>query len=84
MSKTTFFFGQSVFGQLISLIEPSIITNACKACDSDRYVKRFKTKDHLDKYGILCFSKVLLTSRGVWCHVRTVGQNKTFSNGPYT
>jgi len=47
MSKTTFFFGQSVFGQLISLIEPNIISDASKACDSDRYVKRFKTKDHL-------------------------------------
>ncbi|MBE0637219.1 MAG: IS4 family transposase [Bacteroidales bacterium] len=47
MSKTTFFFGQSVFGQLISLIEPKIISDASKACDSDRYVKRFKTKDHL-------------------------------------
>ena len=47
MNKTTFFFGQSVFGQLISLIEPSIITNASKACDADRYVKKFKTKDHL-------------------------------------
>lgn len=47
MSKTTFFFGQSVFGQLISLIEPRIITDSSKACDADRYVKRFKTKDHL-------------------------------------
>jgi hypothetical protein len=47
MSKTTFFFGQSVFGQLISLIEPRIISDASKACDADRYVKKFKTKDHL-------------------------------------
>ena len=47
MSKTTFFFGQSVFGQLISLIDPNIISNAAKCCDSDRYVKKFKTKDHL-------------------------------------
>lgn len=47
MNKTTFFFGQSVFGQLISLIDPSIISNAAKTCESDRYVKKFKTKDHL-------------------------------------
>jgi len=47
MSKTTFFFGQSVFGQLISLIDPKIISDASKACDADRYVKKFKTKDHL-------------------------------------
>jgi len=47
MSKTTFFFGQSVFGQLISLIEPKIIVDASKTCDADRYVKKFRTKDHL-------------------------------------
>lgn len=38
------FFGQSVFGQLISLIDPRIISEAGKACDSDQYVKNFKTK----------------------------------------
>ena len=47
MNKTTYFFGQSVFGQLISLIEPNIISKASKTCLSDRYVKKFKTKDHL-------------------------------------
>jgi len=47
MSKTKFFFGQSVFGQLISLIDPKIISDASKVCDADRYVKKFKTKDHL-------------------------------------
>lgn len=47
MSKTTFFFGQSVFGQLISLIDPKIVSDANKACDADRYVKKFKTKDHM-------------------------------------
>ncbi|MGB4205419.1 MAG: IS4 family transposase, partial [Bacteroidales bacterium] len=47
MSKTTFFFGQSVFGQLISLIDTKIISDASKACNADRYVKKFKTKDHL-------------------------------------
>ena len=41
------FFSQSVFGQLISLIEPKIISDASKAYDADRYVMRFKTKDHL-------------------------------------
>jgi len=47
MSKTTFFFGQSVFGQLISLIDQTIISKASKLCNSDRYVKKFKTKDHV-------------------------------------
>ena len=47
MSKTTFFFGQSVFGQLISLIDETIFSKASKFCNSDRYVKKFKTKDHV-------------------------------------
>lgn len=57
MSKTTFFFGQSVFGQLISLIDPSIISNATKTCDADRYVKKFKTKDHLISMLFCSFAK---------------------------
>lgn len=47
MSKTTFFFGQSVFGQLVSLIDTKTISDASTVCDADRYVKKFKTKDHL-------------------------------------
>jgi len=47
MNKTTHFFGQSVFGQLISLIKPSIITKASNQLNSDRYIKKFTTKDHL-------------------------------------
>ncbi len=57
MSKTTFFFGQSVFGQLISLIEPAIISNAAKDCKSDRYIKKFKTKDHLISMVFCAFAK---------------------------
>ena len=57
MSKTTFFFGQSVFGQLISLIDSNIITKAAKACDSDRYIKKFKTKDHLISMLFCSFAK---------------------------
>jgi hypothetical protein len=57
MSKSTFFFGQSVFGQLISLIDPNVISNASKACNSDRYVKKFKTKDHLISMLFCAFAK---------------------------
>jgi hypothetical protein len=57
MSKTTFFFGQSVFGQLISLIDQTIISNASKCCHSDRYVKKFKTKDHLISMLFCSFAK---------------------------
>lgn len=57
MSKATHFFGQSVFGQLISLIDSSIISKATKTCQSDRYVKKFKTKDHLISMLFCSFAK---------------------------
>jgi len=57
MNKTTYFFGQSVFGQLISLIEPGIISQASKKNNSDRYIKKFKTKDHLISMLFCVFAK---------------------------
>ena len=57
MNKTTFFFGQSVFGQLISLIDETIFSNASKFCNSDRYVKKFKTKDHVISMLFCSFAK---------------------------
>lgn len=57
MSKTTFFFGQSVFGQLISLIDETIFSNASKCCNSDHYVKKFKTKDHVISMLFCSFAK---------------------------
>jgi hypothetical protein len=47
MDKSSYFFGTSVFGQLISLVEESLINKCVKKCNSDYYVKRFKTRDHL-------------------------------------
>ena len=47
MGKTKYFSSKSVFGQLISLIDDSMIRDAVKKHDSDRYVKRFKSQDHL-------------------------------------
>ena len=47
MNKSTHFFGQSVFGQLISLINQSIIKNVVKKHNSDFYTKKFTTSDHL-------------------------------------
>jgi len=47
MSKNKYFSTKSVFGQLISLIDDSIISKAVKIHNSDRYVKHFKSKDHL-------------------------------------
>ena len=57
MSKSSHFSRISVFGQLISLIEDKIIKSAVKKCSSDRYVKRFTTKDHLISMLFCSFSK---------------------------
>ena len=57
MSKSNHFSTKSVFGQLISLIEDSLIKREVKKCDSDRYTKRFKTKDHLISMLFCSFSK---------------------------
>jgi len=57
MSKTIHFFGNSVFGQLISLIDPKIIADSSKAYNSDRYVKKFTTKDHLISMLFCSFAK---------------------------
>ncbi len=57
MSKSTHFFGTSVFGQLISLIDTEIITKAIRNNHSDRYVKKFKTKGHLISMLFSSFAK---------------------------
>ena len=57
MDKTKHFFGNSVFGQLISLIDSNIISDSVKTCNSDRYVKKFTTKDHLISMLFCSFAK---------------------------
>ena len=47
MNKSNYFFGQSVFGQLISLIDPTLVSRVVKNYNSDYYTKRFDTSDHL-------------------------------------
>ncbi|MEM8522862.1 IS4 family transposase [Flavobacterium sp. PL12] len=57
MGKSNYFSSKSVFGQLISLIDDSIIKKEVKKCESDRYTKRFTTKDHLISMLFCSFSK---------------------------
>ena len=47
MTKSSYFFGQSVFGQLISLIDNNKVKTVAKQHKSDHYVKKFDTSDHL-------------------------------------
>lgn len=57
MDKNTHFFGTSVFGQLISLIDSKIISDSAKSTNSDRYIKKFTTKDHLISMLFCAFAK---------------------------
>ncbi len=57
MDKSTHFFGTSVFGQLISLIDSNIISKSANKHNSDRYVKKFKTKDHFISMLFCSFAK---------------------------
>ena len=47
MGKSIHFFGQSVFGQLISLINRADVQNLAKEHQSDRFCKGFTSWDHL-------------------------------------
>jgi hypothetical protein len=57
MGKSNYFSTKCVFGQLISLIPDELISNAVKKNDSDRYTKRFMTKDHLISMLFCSFAK---------------------------
>ena len=57
MGKSNYFSSKSVFGQLISLIDDSMIKKEVKKCNSDRYTKRFTTKVHLIGMLFCSFSK---------------------------
>lgn len=57
MNKSTHFFGQSVFGQLISMIDTRIISLNSKKHKADHYVKRFTAKDHLISMLFCVFAK---------------------------
>jgi hypothetical protein len=57
MDKGTHFFETSVFGQLISFIDNRLINKCVNRCNSDYYIKRFKTKDHLISMLFCVFAK---------------------------
>lgn len=47
MNKSSYFFGQSVFGQLISLIDFNTVNKIARKHRADHYVKKFDSSDHL-------------------------------------
>lgn len=57
MGKNKYFSTKSVFGQLISLLDDSMISTAVQKHNSDRYVKHFKSQDHLFSMVFCCLEK---------------------------
>jgi hypothetical protein len=57
MDKSTHFFGTSVFGQLISMIDEQIIGRNSIKYNSNRYIKRFSAKEHLISMLFCVFAK---------------------------
>jgi len=57
MGKNKYFSTKSVFGQLISLIDDSMISRAVTKHKSDKYVKHFKCQDHLFSMIFCCLEK---------------------------
>ena len=57
MSKSTFFTGQPIFSQLLSLIPKHIILECVREHNSDKYYKKFKSYDHLVTMLYTCFQK---------------------------
>ena len=47
MSKNTFFTGQPIFNQILSLIPRSIVVKLARQHKADRYCKKFRSYDHL-------------------------------------
>ncbi len=47
MAKSTFFTGQPIFNQLLSLIPRTMISALVREHKADRYYKKFRTYDHL-------------------------------------
>ena len=85
MSKSTHFFGTSVLGQLISLIDDYIISSNVNKYKSDRYVKKFTTKDHLISMLFCVFAKCSSLREVSGAMIGLSGKTKHFKleNLPY-
>ena len=85
MGKSTHFFGQSVFGQLMGLIEEDMV-NVCSAKhNGNRYIKRFKTMDHLVSMLFCVFGKCISLREVIGGMIGLAGKTKHFklNNLPY-
>ena len=86
MGKSTHFFGQSVFGQLMGLIEEDMV-NVCSAKhNGNRYIKRFKTMDHLVSMLFCVFGKCISLREVIGGMIGLAGETKQLKlyNLPYS
>jgi IS4 transposase len=85
MDKSKHFFGTSVFGQLISMIDESIIGRNTLKHNSDRYIKRFTAKDHLISMLFCVFAKCCSLREVSGAMLGLSGKTKHFKleNMPY-
>lgn len=85
MDKNTHFFGQSVLGQLISLIDDNTISRNSRKHKADRYIKKFTTKDHLISMLFCVFAKCSSLREVSGAMIGLSGKTKHFqlNNLPY-
>lgn len=85
MGKNTNFYGHSVLGQLISLIDDTTISRNSRKYKSDRYIKRFTTKDHLISMLFCAFAKCSSLREVSGAMIGLSGKTKHFQlkNLPY-
>lgn len=84
MNKSTHFFGQSVFGQLISMIAISIIARNSKRHKADHYVKRFTARDPYNHVVLRLRQMLLLSMRDGGRNAQIVRQDRAFPTWAYT
>ena len=57
MDKSTNYVGQPIFTQVLSLIDPILITQSCKKHQADKFAKKLIFKDHLTTMLYTIFSR---------------------------
>jgi hypothetical protein len=85
MGKSTHFYGQSVLGKLISLVDDTTISRNSRKYKADRYTKRFTTKDHLISMLFCVFAKCSSLREMSGAMIGLSGKTKHFKldNLPY-
>lgn len=75
MSKSTFFTGQPVFNQLLSLTARSVVEKISKKHNANRYCKHFMSYDHLVTMLYSCFFNAA-NLREITTGIQAYGLNK--------